>query len=66
MSFLQAKALEKGDFIFKIKYFFFILVLKIPYDLIYFSVLAARLFHIAGPVMEIRNLHLRNIIFGFL
>ena len=50
---------KKGNFLF-------ILVLKREDDLISFSVLPSRLFHVAGPLMEIRNLHLRNIICGIL
>ena len=65
VSFLKAKALEKGDFIFKKSNFLFILALKREDDSISFSVLPTRLFHIAGPLIEIRNVHLRNIIWGF-
>ena len=45
--------------------FLSILVLKREDDWISFSVLPTRLIHIAGPLMEIQNLHLRNIVCGF-
>ena len=66
VSFLKAKALKKASSFSKLSNLLFILVLKRGGDWISFSVLPIRLFHVAGPLMEIRNLHLRNLIYGFL
>ena len=64
--FFKSKGIRKRHFIFKIKKFAFYFSFKREDDRISFSVYPTRLFHIAGPLMEIRDLHLRNLICGLL
>ena len=63
MSFLKAKALKKVTSFSKLSNLLFIRVLKRKNDRISFFVIPTRFFHIVGPLMEIRNLHLRNLCF---
>ena len=66
VSFLKAIVLKKFTSFPKFSNLLFILVLKREDDWISFSVLSTGSFHITGHLMEIRNLHLRNLICGFL
>ena len=66
VSFLNAKVLKKVTSFSKSSNLLFTLVLKRQDDWISFSVLPTRLFQIAGPQMGIWNLHLCNLICGFL
>ena len=64
--FLKANVLKKVTSFSKLRNLFFILVLTRGDGLITFSVLLTIHFRIAGPLMEVRNVHLYNFICDFL
>ena len=57
---------KESYFVFKVMELSLYFSLNRELDSSFFSILAMKLFHVAGPRMDLRNLHLRSLDFGLL